>query len=75
MMHALVLQCKAVLFQLKANGYVVQLMWITSHVAIYLKETADKLGKEALQHNLLYISVDSEVTLSFQRVEGISASK
>ena len=54
MMHALVLQCKAVLFQLKANGYVVQLMWIPSHVAICLKETADKLAKEALQHIIFF---------------------
>jgi len=68
---ALVSQCKAIIFQLKDTGHIVQFMWIPSHIGICLNETADKLAKEALNKN----SIDSEATMSFRRVKGVLTSR
>ena len=57
-----------VLILVKDGGNVVQFMWIPSHIDICLN---DKLAKEALNKN----SIDSEATMSFQRVRGVLTSR
>ena len=68
---ALVSKCKAIIFELKNAGHIVQFMWIPSHIGICLNETADKLAKEALNKD----PTDSEITMSFSRVKGVLASR
>ena len=64
-------QCKDIVFQVKDGGHVVQFMWIPYHIGICLNETGAKLAKEALNKN----SIDSEATMSFQRLKGVLTSR
>ena len=67
----MVSKCKAVIFQLKDAGHIVQFMWMPYDIGICLNETADKLAKEALNKD----PIDSEANMSFRRVKGILMSR
>jgi ribonuclease HI len=52
--HSVVYECKEVLWWLRANQFVVRLMWVPAHVGIDGNEMADRIAKESAASGNLY---------------------
>jgi ribonuclease HI len=54
MTHSVVYECKKALWRLRANQFVVRLMWVPAHVGIDGNEMVDRIAKESAASGNLY---------------------
>jgi hypothetical protein len=52
--HSVVYECKEALWRLKANQFVVRLIWVSAHVGIDGNEMVDRIAKESAASGNLY---------------------
>jgi ribonuclease HI len=52
--HSVVYECEEALWRLRANQFVVRLMWVPAHVGIDGNEMVDRIAKESAVSGNLY---------------------